>query len=398
MGVAKTFDIIQRKFYWPGFFKAVEDFCARCEICAKNKTVPRPRWPLKPIEIVPIPFYMIGVDLIGPLKTTRSGNKYILSVIDYYTKYAEAEALPNQEAETIVRALEEIFARHGMPSVLLTDQGRNFESHLVKSVCQLFGIEKRRTTAYHPQTDGLCERFNGVLKALLRMKVNNDKDDWDEQLPHALLAYRVSKQSSTGVTPFEMLYGRDVRLPIGAEQDEIQAKPTHGPAKYLEDLKKRQDDIRKIVVEKLKKAQQKQKKNYDIKHRSRQSKAFNIGDTVLLKNFRARGLQEKFIGPYMIIGIQEGDYEIESMKDKKRKIVHFNSLKPFKIDYELEEIPQEADDLYSDESEIDESIFEIEDPRPQEIGREPEIENNRPYNLRRNRRPPERYGVPVLDY
>eukprot|EP00112_Aurelia_sp_Birch-Aquarium-sp1_P013200 Seg2794.1 transcript_id=Seg2794.1/GoldUCD/mRNA.D3Y31 product="hypothetical protein" protein_id=Seg2794.1/GoldUCD/D3Y31 len=149
-----------------------------------------------------------------------------------------------------------------------------------------------------------------------------------------------------------MLYGRDVRLPMGAEQDEIQAKPTHGPARYLEDLKKRQDDIRKIVVEKLKKAQQKQKKNYDIKHRSRKSKAFNIGDTVLLKNFRARGLQEKFIGPYMIIGIQEGDYEIESMKDKKRKIVHFNSLKPFKIDYELEEIPQEADDLYSDESEI----------------------------------------------
>eukprot|EP00794_Sanderia_malayensis_P013568 gene13568-14969_t len=243
MGVAKTFDFIQRRFYWPGFFKSVENFCACCEICAKNKTVPRPRWPLKPIDVVPIPFYMIGVNLIGPLKTTRSGNKYILSVIDYYTKYAEAEALPNQEAETIVRALEEIFARHGMPSVLLTDQGRNFESHLMKSACQLFGIEKRRTTAYHPQTDGLCERFNGVLKALLRMKVNSDKNDWDEQLPHALLAYQVSKQSSTGVTPFEMLYGRDVRLPLGTEQEELLAKPTHGPAKYLEDLRKRQDDI-----------------------------------------------------------------------------------------------------------------------------------------------------------
>eukprot|EP00794_Sanderia_malayensis_P014622 gene14622-16137_t len=123
MGVAKTFDFIRRRFYWPGFFKSVENFCACCEICAKNKTVPRPHWPFKPIEVVPIPFYMIGVDLIGPLKTIRSGNKYILSVIDYYTKYAEAKALPNQEAETIVRALEEIFARHGMPSVLLTDQG-----------------------------------------------------------------------------------------------------------------------------------------------------------------------------------------------------------------------------------------------------------------------------------
>ena len=387
LGIHKSFEMLQRKFYWPGFHKDVEEFCKSCEICAKNKTVPRPRSPMKPIEIQPIPFYMVGVDLIGPLKTTRQGNKYILTVIDYYTKYAEAEALPNQEAETVVRALEQIFARHGMPSILLTDQGRNFESHLFASMCKLFGIEKRRTTPYHPQTDGLCERFNGVLKALLRMKVNNDKDDWDEQLPHALLAYRVSKQSSTGATPFEMLYGRDVRLPLGTEIEDPQPKPTHGPAKYLQDLKKRQDDLRKIVVERLKKAQQKQRKNYDSKYRSKQSKAFRIGDTVLLKNFRARGLQEKFIGPYVIVKIQEGDYEIESLKDKKRKVVHFNSLKPFKIDYELEEVPQEADDLYSDESEIDESIFEIEDPGHQEIERELEIENDRPYDLRRNRRP-----------
>ena len=179
--------------------------------------------------------------------------------MDRETKYAEAIALPNQEAETVVRALEQVFARHGMPSVLLTDRGRNFESHLVKSMCQLFGIEKRRTTAYHPQTDGLCERFNGILKSLLRMTVNNVKDDWDEQLPSALLAYRVSKQSSTGVTPFEMLYGRDARLPLGVEQEEVEHKPTHGSIKYLEDLKKRQDTLRKIVTEKMKQSQQRQK-------------------------------------------------------------------------------------------------------------------------------------------
>ena len=231
LGIAKTFEMIQRGFYWPGFYKDVETFCKSCEICARNKVVPRPRSPMKPFDIFLVPFYMIGVDLIGPLKLTRQGNKYILSIIDYYTKYAEAVALPNQEAETVVRALEQVFARHGMPSVLLTDQGRNFESHLVASMCQLFGIEKRRTTAYHPQTDGLCERFNGILKTLLRMRVNNDKDDWDEQLPHALLAYRVSKQSSTGATPFEMLYGRDPRLPLGVEPEELETKPTHGPAK-----------------------------------------------------------------------------------------------------------------------------------------------------------------------
>ena len=118
-------------------------------------------------------------------------------------------ALPNQEAVTVARALEDIFARHGMPSVLLTDQGSNFESKVITSVCEMFGIEKRRTTAYHPQTDGLCEWFNGILKSLLKVTVNKEKNDWDDQLPHAPLAYRVSTQSSTGVMLFELLYGRE---------------------------------------------------------------------------------------------------------------------------------------------------------------------------------------------
>ena len=91
------------------------------------------------------------------------------------------------------------------------------------------------------------------------MRVDNDKDDWDEQLPSALLAYRVSNQSSTGVTPFEMLYGRDARLPLGVEQEEVEPKPTHGSIKYLEDLKKRQDTLPKIVTKKIKQSQQRQK-------------------------------------------------------------------------------------------------------------------------------------------
>ena len=81
LGVAKTFEMIQRRFFWPGFFKTTEEFCKSCKVCARNKVVPRPRWRLRPIEVVP--FYMIGVDLIGPLKSTHQGNKYILSFIDY---------------------------------------------------------------------------------------------------------------------------------------------------------------------------------------------------------------------------------------------------------------------------------------------------------------------------
>ena len=88
--------------------------------------------------------------------------------------------------------------------------------------------------------------------------MNKDKNDWDEQIPHALLAYRSSTQSSTGVTPFEMLYGREVKLPFGLDQEKLVTSPTHGPAKYVEVLKKRQDNLRKLqVTKRIEKAQEK---------------------------------------------------------------------------------------------------------------------------------------------
>ena len=289
---------------------------------------------------------------------------------------------------------------------MLTDQGRNFESHLVASMCQLFGIEKRRTTAYHPQTDGLCERFNGILKSLLRMRVNNDKDDWDEQLPHALLAYRVSKQSSTGVTPFEMLYGRDARLPLGVEHEDVVMKPTHGPARYLEDLKKRQSVLRKIVKERIEKSQQKQKQCYDLRNRSQRNKSFAVEDTVLLKNFTARRLDEKYIGPFLVVDVRDTSCEIESLANRKRKVVHENNLKRFSIEYNVDEVPEGSDDIESSESEFDdETVWEPRNPeRVRNEHRNDEAVNVEPdheprhYNLRRNRRMPERYGIPVENF
>ena len=120
------------------------------------------------------------MDIIRPRKKIKFESAYILSIIDYFTKYAEAIALPNQAAETITRALDEVFSRHDALSAIITDQGRNFQSLIVNSICKLFNIEHRRTSAYHPQTDGLCERFNKTLKSICRMTVNSDKNNWNE--------------------------------------------------------------------------------------------------------------------------------------------------------------------------------------------------------------------------
>ena len=270
-----------------------------------------------------------------------------------------------------------------LSSVLLTDQGKNFESKVVASLCEMFGIEKRRTTAYHPHTDGLCERFNGILESLLRIRINREKSDWDEQLPHALLAYRVTVQASTNVSPFEMLYGREARLPFGADQEMLVSSPTHGPAKYVEELKKRQNNLRKLVTKRIEKAQEKQKRCYDSRCRVRLNKRFNVGDTVLLKNFRARGLDEKYTRPYPIVNVRGNDCEIEWMDDKNKKIVHADNLRQFVVDTVESPLSEDSEDILSSDS--DES-FELTNEhvmiRPRNYVRvEPRVE---PVNLRYN--------------
>ena len=401
MGTAKTFALLQKYYYWPGFYKSVEEYCQSCITCARNKQVPRPRLPLQSIKIVPIPFYMIGMDIIGPLKRTKFGNVYILSIIDYFTKYAEAIALPNQKAETIARVLEDIFSRHGAPSVIITDQGTNFQSLIVSSICKLFNIEHRRTSAYHPQTDGLCERFNKTLKSLLRMTVNSDKDNWDELLPSALLAYRICKQDTTGYSPFELLYGRDPRIGLDIQEggeDEVRLrKPISGPAQYIAELKERHLNFREKVANRIERVQEKQRRNYDKTFKTEKSMSFNEGDIVLYKNFRASGLDEKYHGPFKVINVMKPNCEIESLATGLKKVVHSNNLKPFRLANLQEEELVELDE--SEESELEDF-----DTEACNVARRMSVQDrnanraHRNYNLRQTIRQPERYGNPIYDY
>lgn len=110
----------------------------------------------------------IAADILGELPITAKGNRYILVVSDYFTKWTEAFAMPNMEAKTVAKIMvEEVFVRLGTPRIIHSDQGRQFESELFREVCRLFHIEKTRTTAYHPQSDGMVERFNRTLTSML---------------------------------------------------------------------------------------------------------------------------------------------------------------------------------------------------------------------------------------
>ena len=141
-----------------------------------------------------------------------------------------------------------------------------------------------------------------------------------------------------------------------------------------------------------------QKVKHNARNRANQSKSFHIGDIVLLKNFCTIGLQEKYIGLYVIVDVKDAVYEIESLEDKRQKIVHFNALKPFKMDYKVTGVQRDDRGPMSEESETEETLFDLYEPVHTNTERRVELEANRSYNLRQYRRAPERYGVPLRDF
>ena len=151
-----------------------------------------------PMPLIERTFQRIAIDIVGPLPRSKAGNKYILIVCYHATRYPEAVPLPSIEAERIAKELVKLFSRVGIPDDILTDQGTNFMSALLQEIYRLLHIKWIRTTPYHPQTDGLVERFNGTLKAMLKKLTSRNQKDWDELLPYLLFAYREVPQESTG--------------------------------------------------------------------------------------------------------------------------------------------------------------------------------------------------------
>ena len=155
MGRDKTARRVQQRFYWPTLFKDVADYCRKCPDCQKTDTQGQRRVPLVPLPIVQEPFERIAMDIVGPLTRSRKGNRYILVVCDYATRFPEAIPLRSIDAETVAEELITIFSRFGIPGEILSDQGSNFMSELMQELYRLLKVHPIRTSPYHPQTDGL---------------------------------------------------------------------------------------------------------------------------------------------------------------------------------------------------------------------------------------------------
>ena len=198
---AKIHSQLGKAYWWPNIRKDIISWCRACEVCASRQVGK----PIKPY-LTPIPvggaFDRVGVDIIK-FPRSSTGMTYAVVFVDYLTKWPEVFATSDQTSPTIARLLvEEVIAHHGVPSELLSDRGTSFLSKLMVDEYKLMGITKINTTAYHPQTDGLVERFHWTLTDMLAKSVERNGKDWDKHLPYVLFAYRSSLQQSTGEAPF----------------------------------------------------------------------------------------------------------------------------------------------------------------------------------------------------
>lgn len=336
LGAEKTLGRIKQGFYWPSMKETVSEYCHSCDNCAARKQS-------KKKNHAPLGSYHVGetmervaLDILGPLPLTKKGNKYILVMVDCFSKWTEAVALPDQEASTVAKAfVDTIICHFGTPLQIHTDQGRNFESNLFKEMCNLFQIDKTRTTSYHPQSNGNVERFNRTLGDMLSTFCNKNQDQWDEFLPQVLMAYRASINSSTGQTPNAMMLGREVILPLRA----IIKEPAGGSSgdvadegKYISRLKKKLHQIHELGREKLKQSVKYQKKYYDIGARK---KYYKEGQAVWLHDTsRKVGVCQKLAyrwkGPYVVIKkIDDLTYLVKRSRNSVAKIFHIDRLLPY---------------------------------------------------------------------
>ena len=338
LGTDKTRNRLLAHYFWPNIYRDVQRFCATCPECQKTgRKLKHEKAALKPIPAVGVPFKKIGIDIVGPLPRSENGNRFILTIVDFSTRYPEAFAIPSQTAEVVADALMELFSRVGIPDEIISDQGTNFMSTLISQLCDTLGVRKINSTPYHPETNGLVERMNGTLKSMLRKFVHDAPKTWDKVLPYILFAYREVPEVSSGFSPFELIYGWPVRGPLSLVKDSWLDNQSDDISivEHVINIRTKLAESTELAQQHLLESQSKMKTWYDQDARGQ---AYEEGEEVLvLLPTSSRSLEARWQGPFKIKRkLSDLNYEIDVGHSSKRlKIFHVNLLKRWRSRKEL---------------------------------------------------------------
>ena len=308
LGAKKTVDRITSNFHWPGVVANVTRFCRSCDIC--QKTAPKGRTCKLPLGEMPLmeePFRRVAVDLVGPISpVSEKGNRYILTVVDFATRYPEAVALPKIETERVAEALLEVFSRVGFPKEMLSDRGTQFTSDLMKEVSRLVSTKQLFTTAYNP-----CKKDRRIGTGTYQQYFLHIEKYPSQTQDFLLLNFCMEGLSEDLCRFLKQLWTGDC-------EDEIR-----NTYQYVLELRNRLEETCQLARESLYEAQGRQKHHYDKKIRNRQ---FKVGQKVLvLLPTDSNKLVLQWKGPYEIKEVvNRMDYKVDI--EGNHKILHANIL------------------------------------------------------------------------
>lgn len=327
LGRERTLQLVRARYYWPRMTEDVKVKVRTCPFCVRRKSTSH-RAPLVNI-VTTQPMELVCIDFLS-LEPSAGGIENLLVMTDHHTRLAYAISTRNQTAKTTAQALYSFFLHYGFPLKLHSDNGKNFTSKTIKELCKLAGIEKTRTTVYHPMGNGMCERFNSTLLGMLGCLTAEQKLNWKKYVPSVVHAYNATRHESTGYSPFYLMFGRHPRLAVDVAMGCIPKEPE---VDFTKDLKNRLDTAYRLATAQAEKSKVRYKRQYD-----RRVKGSTVaqGDRVLLKNVGIRGkhkLANAWEDPvYVVMEQQDGDIPVFVVKreDGKgpKKTVHRNLLLP----------------------------------------------------------------------
>ena len=327
-GITHTHSKLQLHYFWPGMSDFVRDRISACHKCVARKSPVNRHHPMGHVPVSG-KFERVAMDLLDVSVISAKGFKYILVVCDYFTKYTEAYPLKDKTARSVVDALMDVWLpRYGFPLFLHSDQGKEFDNVMIHQLSELLGTVKTKTTPYHPRSDGLVERFNRTLLAMLAMFVSQEHDNWDDLLPFMMLAYNTTVHTSTGYTPYRLVFGDECNLPGNLVHRELRADPPPGdPGTYAAWVQQALYESYDEVRAQQQRATHRQKRNYDSKAVAR---AFPINCWTLryYPPARKNKLCSPWIGPYKVVRApMEWVVGIQLNADARIIYVHMDDLK-----------------------------------------------------------------------